>query len=110
MHSLLSNVSLFFCFFLLNTCANYQQKEFKINTNNEENCKIEIISKIDKESSDNIQILKCSEKDILLNLKEGLDESCQKYFFDIYDSDANGYIKKTGITCYKEDEGWEIIY
>ena len=33
-----------------------------------------------------------------------------KNFFDIYDLDEGGYVKKTGIMCYEEGIGWEIIY
>ena len=94
----------------LASCTNYKDRKYTIKTTDENNCKIEIISTLETDKQNNIQILKCSDDTSIKNMNEALDESCKEFFFDIYDIDEGGYIKKTGVMCYEEGIGWEIIY
>ena len=50
------------------------------------------------------------EINIYESINESIDDSCKEFFFDIYDIDEEGYVKKTGVMCYEEGVGWEIIY
>ena len=96
---------------LICSCTNYKDREFTINSGNEENCKIEIQSNlINDELKNNVQILKCTESNKIYSFEQKLDSSCKEYFFDVYDLDFESYVKKRGIMCYQENVGWEIIY
>ena len=107
---LLKIVSIIFVFFFLFSCTNYKDRKFTIKASDKNNCKIEILSALEDDKQNNIQVLKCSDDNSIKNISENLDDSCEEFFFDIYDMDEGGYIKKTGIMCYKKEVGWEIIY
>ena len=62
-----------------------QRQKIFYKTSDKNNCKIEIISALETDKLDNIQVLKCSEDKSLKNLLN-IDDSC-KEFFDIYDLD-----------------------
>ena len=94
----------------LASCTNYKDRKYTIKTSDKNNCKIEIISTLETDKQDNIQILKCSDDTSIKNMNEALDDSCKEFFFDVYDIDEGGYVKKTGVMCYEEGIGWEIIY
>ena len=56
---------------------------------------------METDKQDNIQILKCSDNTSIKSFNEELDESC-KVFFDIYDLDEGGYIKKLVLCVMKK--------
>ena len=107
---LLKIVNIIFIFFFLSSCTNYKDRKYTIKTSDKNNCKIEILSIMEDDKQNNNQVLKCSDDTSIKNISESLDDSCKEFFFDIYDMDEAGYVKKTGIMCYKEEVGWEIIY
>ena len=109
MITLLKVVSIIALIFF-SSCTNYKDRKYSIKTSDKNNCKIEIISALETDKLDNIQVLKCSEDKSLKYFDETLDDSCKEFFFDIYDLDEGGYVKKTGIMCYEEGICWEIIY
>ena len=106
---LLKAISVLIIIFLA-SCTNYKDRKYSIKTSDKNNCKIEIISTLETDKLNNIQILKCSDDKSLKDFDESLDDSCEEFYFDIYDIDDGGYIKKTGVMCYEEGIGWEIIY
>lgn len=108
--TILSKVVSFCIIILLVSCTNYKDRKYTIKTSDKNNCKIEIISTLDQDKYDNIQILKCTDDTSIKNINESIDDSCKEFFFDIYDIDEEGYVKKTGVMCYEEGIGWEIIY
>ena len=66
--------------FNLVSCTNYQDRKYSIKSSDKNNLvNIEIISTLETDKQDNIQILKCSDDTSIKSFNEELDESCKDF-------------------------------